>query len=268
VKDHLTELVRAARTPVEGRNVAREYLQARLLEGLQRAGAMIPLAFHGGTALRFLHRIPRYSEDLDFALERESDAYDLERFVRVALGALDAEGYATTSRLKRARTVHSAWLRFPGLLHELDLSSDAREILAVKLEVDTDPPAGAVLATTVTRRHVLLNLQHHDRASLLAGKVHALLERPYVKGRDVFDLAWYLADPTWPGPNLTLLANALRQTGHEGPTLDETGWRHAVGTRLRAADPRAILDDVTPFLEPHVDRSVLRLDNLLALLER
>jgi predicted nucleotidyltransferase component of viral defense system len=53
-----------------GRNLVREYLQARILESLQRAGAMVPLAFHGGTALRFLYAIPRYSEDLDFALEK------------------------------------------------------------------------------------------------------------------------------------------------------------------------------------------------------
>jgi predicted nucleotidyltransferase component of viral defense system len=47
----------------------REYLQARILESLQKSGAMIPLAFHGGTALRFLFSHGRYSEDLDFALE-------------------------------------------------------------------------------------------------------------------------------------------------------------------------------------------------------
>ena len=70
MKDYLATLVGAAPTPAHGRNVAREYLQARLLGTLQRAGAMIPLAFHGGTALRFLYATARYSEDLDFALEK------------------------------------------------------------------------------------------------------------------------------------------------------------------------------------------------------
>ena len=59
MKDYLATLVRDAPTPAHGRNVAREYLQARILGGLQRAGAMIPLAFHGGTALRFLYAAPR-----------------------------------------------------------------------------------------------------------------------------------------------------------------------------------------------------------------
>ena len=50
MKDYLIQQVRAARNPVHGRNVAREYMQARLLGVLQRTGAMMPLAFQGGTA--------------------------------------------------------------------------------------------------------------------------------------------------------------------------------------------------------------------------
>src|SRR5207237_623298 len=103
------------------------------------------------------------------------------------------------------RVVHSAFVRFPGLLHDLGISPHATEVLAVKIEVDTNPPRGAVLETTIVRRHATLHLQHHDRPSLLAGKLHAVLQRPYVKGRDLFDLIWYLADPDWSPPNLTLL---------------------------------------------------------------
>ena len=51
-------------------------------------------------------------------------------------------------------------------------------------------PSGAVLATTVVRRYVTLQIQHHDRASLLAGKLHAILRRSYLKGRDIYDLLW------------------------------------------------------------------------------
>jgi hypothetical protein len=73
----------------------------------------------------------------------------------------------------------------------LKLSPHHDEVLAVKIEVDTIPPRGAGLATSLIRRHVLLNLQHHDQASLLAGKLHAILQRPSLKGRDLYDLAWY-----------------------------------------------------------------------------
>ena len=70
MKAYIEQLLRDVADPINGRNLVREYLQARILESLQRAGAMVPLAFHGGTALRFLYAIPRFSEDLDFALER------------------------------------------------------------------------------------------------------------------------------------------------------------------------------------------------------
>ena len=76
MKAYLAQLVRDAPDDLAGRHVAREYLQARILSSLQRTGAMIPLAFHGGTALRLLYQLPRYSEDLDFALERPTAAYD------------------------------------------------------------------------------------------------------------------------------------------------------------------------------------------------
>lgn len=59
----------------------------------------------------------------------------------------------------------------------------------------------------------MLNLLHYDKSSLLAGKLHAVLTRKYTKGRDLYDLMWYLSDPTWPAPNLIQLNNALKQTG-------------------------------------------------------
>lgn len=267
MKDYLATLVRAAPTPVHGRNVAREYLQARVLGGLQRAGAMIPLAFHGGTALRFLYAIPRYSEDLDFALERAQAQYDFRAYLRAMQAELRAEGYSVEIKLNDRKVVHSAWLRFPGLLHELGLSPHRDETLAVKLEVDTQPPAGAGLSITVVRRHVILQLQHHDRASLLAGKLHAILQRPYLKGRDLYDLLWYLSDRDWPAPNLTLLNNALRQTGWSGPPLTGTTWREAVRERLRAAAWDQAVADVRPFLEPGAEAALLTPEDLSRVLE-
>ena len=266
MKEYLGQLVHAAPTPVHGRNLAREYLQARILGALQRVGAMIPLAFHGGTALRFLYASARYSEDLDFALERAREQYDFRAYLKAIQRDFAAEGYATELKVSDQKVVHSAFVRFPGLLFELALSPFRDEVLAVKLEIDTNPPAGAVLATTVIRRHVLLHLQHHDRASLLAGKLHAILQRPYTKGRDLYDLMWYLSDPGWPGPNLALLNNALRQTDWPAPELTEDTWRETVRSRLQALAWDQVAADVRPFLEPGADPGLSRQENLLRVL--
>jgi hypothetical protein len=266
VKDYLVARVQAAVNPVHGRNVAREYLQARLLGALQRAGALIPLAFHGGTALRFLFAAQRYSEDLDFALESSRGRYDFRAYLRAIQAELQAEGYIVETKVNDHKTVHSAFVRFPGLLYEIGLSPHRDEILAVKLEVDTNPPSGAGLETTVVRRHIILRLQHHDRPSLLAGKLHAILQRPYLKGRDLYDLLWYLSAADWPAPNLTLLNNALAQTGWSGPALHQATWRRVVADRLRDADWKQVVADVRPFLEPGADADLLTPENLAQVL--
>ena len=266
MKDYLAELVRASPTPAHGRNVVREYLQARILNGLQRAGAMIPLAFHGGTALRFLHASLRYSEDLDFALEQAKSRYDFRAYLRTVQRELAAEGYDVALKVNERKVVHSAFVRFTGLLNELGLSPHRDQVLAVKIEVDTHPPAGAVLTTTVVRRYVTLQLQHHDRASLLAGKLHAVLQRPYLKGRDVYDLLWYLSDPDWPAPSLILLNNALRQTGWAGPLLTEESWRGVVRDRLQTMRWDRVVADVHPFLEPSASPDLLTLENVMRVL--
>lgn len=262
MKDYLAELVRQSATMVQGRNLAREYMQARILACLQRAGAMIPLAFHGGTALRFLFGHGRYSEDLDFALEGDRETYDFRRYLQEINAEFTREAYTVELKVSDKKPVHSAFVRFPGLLFELGLSAQRGEVLAVKLEVDTNPPAGASLETTVVRRFVLLQLQHHDQASLLSGKLHAILQRPYPKGRDLYDLLWYLSDPNWPSPNLIILNNALAQTGWAGGTLTETNWRTHVWQRIQTLNWENIRTDVRPFIEPGFDLDLLALENL------
>ncbi len=266
MKDYLAELVRSSPTPLQAQNIAREYLQARILGALQRAGAMLSLAFHGGTALRFLFASARYSEDLDFALERNKEEYDFRRYLQVIQRELSSEGYTVTLKVSDRKTVHSAFIRFPGLPYELGLSPHRNAVLAVKVEVDTNPPAGAGLETTIVRRHLTLHLLHHDRASLLAGKLHAILQRPYLKGRDLYDLMWFLSDPNWPPPNLTLLNNALRQTGWSGEPLTEENWRVVVGQRLQTVPWAHVTEDVRPFLDPTADLSLLIKENLMRLL--
>ena len=263
MKDYLAALVLSAPDQAQGRNLAREYLQARLLACLQRAGAMIPLAFHGGTALRFLYSHGRFSEDLDFTLEGDPQLYDFRSYLHAIRAELLPEGYLIELKVSDQKPVHSAFIRFPGLLYELGLSDQRSEVLSVKLEVDTNPPSGAGLATTVVRRQqVILQLHHHDQASLLAGKLHAILQRPYMKGRDLYDLLWYLADPAWPPPNLYLLNNALVQSGWTGGLLKVDNWRSPVLRRLQQVDWPAAQADLRPFVEPSFDLHLLTLANL------
>jgi predicted nucleotidyltransferase component of viral defense system len=236
VKAYLRKLCGTAETPLMAQHLVREYLQARILQSLQRANAMQSIAFHGGTALRFIYDIPRYSEDLDFALERVPEDYDFRAYLHQIKRDFLTEAYTIDFKVNDKRVVHKAFVRFRGLLFELGLSGHKSEVLAIKLEIDSNPPQGAVLATTSLKRHVALNLQHHDRSTLFAGKLHAVLQRAYPKGRDIFDLWWYLSQPAWPEPNLNYLNQALAQSDWQGPMLDHDNWREFTHQRIEQLD--------------------------------
>ncbi len=267
MKTYLKTLIDQADTKPQAGNLAREYLQARILETLQISGGMIPLAFQGGTALRFLYDLPRFSEDLDFALERPDDGFDFQKILEKIKRGFEKENYTVQLKVSTKKVVHSAFVRFPGLLFDLGLTGHRNQVLSINLEVDTNPPAGAGLETTVVRRHVLLQLQHHDQSSLLAGKLHAILQRDYSKGRDIYDLFWYLSNRRWPEPNLVLLNNALNQSGWEGGELSKDNWRNVIQERIKVMSWDRVLDDVAPFLEKETELQMLTRDNLLALLK-
>ena len=240
-------------TPEAKRAMVREYLQMRILQSLQRAGAMIPLAFHGGTALRLLYQLPRYSEDLDFALERHPRQYHFRRYLETIQRDLAADTYTVEIKLSQHQVVHSAFIRFRRLLYQLNLTPHEAEILTVKVEIDTTPPAQATLETTLLRRHVDVQLQHHDQASLLAGKLHAILQREYIKGRDWYDLYWYLRQPAWPAPNIAMLNQALSQSGWEKGAVTPDNWPTYVQERLQTLSWSRVVDDVQRFVITQAD---------------
>jgi predicted nucleotidyltransferase component of viral defense system len=268
MKDHLLSLAAAQPDPRVRLNLVREYLQAHILRSAQDAGAFAALAFQGGTALRFLHGLRRFSEDLDFALERPGHDRGLEHLAKAVKRDFELSGYGVEATLRTARAVHSAEVKFPGLLREAGLASERGAKLMIRIEVDTRPPAGAVVETRLITRHFPISFRVHDLSSCMAGKIHALLSRRYTKGRDLFDLSWYLTRPDRLSPNLKLLRNALEQTGWKGPKVGPGTWRAILLHRVASLDWPAVLRDVEPFLEDPRDRRLLDREMLLSELRR
>ncbi|MFC2172920.1 nucleotidyl transferase AbiEii/AbiGii toxin family protein [Acidobacteriota bacterium] len=266
MKERLKDIVGAQDNKLYARCLAREYCQARILQILQDMGVFRAWVFHGGTALRFLYGIPRFSEDLDFTLRPEIPGSNFRDVIKKIQTSLEAEAYEVYLKIRDDTPVNSAFIRLPGLLWELGLSPHRAEVFSIKVEVDVNPPAGGIFETTVVRRHVLLNLCHHDKASLLAGKLHAILTRGFLKGRDIYDLVWYLSDRSWPAPNLVLLNNALVQTGWAGKAVTPESWPLLVAQRLGEAEWRRALEDVRPFLERPEEIALLARENVLGLL--
>ncbi|MDQ0290530.1 nucleotidyl transferase AbiEii/AbiGii toxin family protein [Oligosphaera ethanolica] len=264
MKEEALALVRGMSDSGQALNQLREYLQAFVLRSLHESEAFRPLAFVGGTALRFLHNLPRFSEDLDFSLV-SAEGYDGREWMAKVKRDLTLAGFNPEVTWNDRKIVHTGWVRVSDLLHDAGLSAMSAEKLAIKVEIDTRPPAGARCERRVVTRHVTFLLQYYDPPSLLAGKLHAAITRKYSKGRDWYDLVWYLSQRPPLIPNLTLLQNALDQTQGAGRYY-APDWRERVRERLLALDFQAIADDVSPFLERPQDAALLTRDNLDGLL--
>ena len=250
--------------PVRRLNALREYLQAFIMRSLHESEASRSIAFVGGTALRFLEDLPRFSEDLDFSRIR-TDGYDPVRWLRKLRRDLDLAGFDSAVRWIDRTPVHVAWIRTASLLAEAGLSGHWEQKLSIKVEIDTRPPAGAAMQRSIITRHFTFVIRHHDLPSLMAGKLHALLTRGYPKGRDWFDLVWYRSRRPPVEPNLQLLQRALDQTQGAG-RYRAAGWLGLVRERLADLDAAALARDVAPFLERPADAALLERINLEAVL--
>jgi predicted nucleotidyltransferase component of viral defense system len=262
VKDHLIQSLQNV-PPSQKKNVAREFVQVYLLRLVHETGAQARMVFVGGTALRLLHRLPRYSEDLDFSLV-PGETLDTDEMFQRLENMLQRAGYVIGLKKKAKRNVTSAFFRFRELPHDCGFSRDPRVSLAVKIEIDMQPPEGGKIETTLIQRFYPIALRHHDLPSLFAGKLHALLTRPYVKGRDWFDLIWYLTEQRGLEPNLVLLQNALKQTGHE--TIHPSQWRSEVNQRLDDLDWGQVASDLEIFVERRGDLEQIRPELIASLL--
>jgi predicted nucleotidyltransferase component of viral defense system len=184
---------------------AAEILQLILLQHIYAQSGSQNLVFQGGTALRWCYGGGRFSEDLDFVFS-------------CPLATLDAVLAKALKGAEREMVPHFG----PGRLLTSDKSSRSgahklmatwhpetgRQRIAVKLEfeplaagitLDTSPlvlsylPAVAYLIAAGEFRipHPNSVLVAETAQEILSDKVRALLERSYLKGRDLYDV-WYL----------------------------------------------------------------------------
>ncbi|MCX5686965.1 MAG: nucleotidyl transferase AbiEii/AbiGii toxin family protein [Candidatus Omnitrophica bacterium] len=254
----MIELLRQQYTPDMSNddkiNRVREFLQTAVLKILYDKGYFKNLAFVGGTALRVLFDLRRFSEDLDFSLT-DNGGYDFSRVNSEIERELKLYGLNVETKVKEVRTVQSAFLKFPGLLKNLGLSQLDEEKLSIKIEVDSNPPKGWKLAATIINKYYLFNIVHFDLPSLYATKLHACFFRKYVKGRDFYDLVWYIGRKI--EPNFILLNNAVEQTEGKSPHLDKDNFRQFMLDKLSKIDFKAARKDVERFLEDKNELKIL-----------
>jgi hypothetical protein len=232
-----------------------EIMQHYVLASLARAGFFSLAAFHGGTCLRILHAMNRFSEDLDFVLKTPDASFDWDPYLaRIRRDCAD-EGIRVDAQGRAAQeaAVRKAFLKADSigqiLSLELPFARHRPRTIRIKLEVDTNPPAGAAIETRFITFPITAAVTCMDLASGFGSKCHALLCRDYTKGRDWYDFIWYASRRV--APNLALLSHALDQQGPwAGRQITVTGrWLlDALRVRIAAIDWPATADDVARFV--------------------
>ena len=204
----------------------REIMQEIALLGLWRSKFFENAAFYGGTAMRVLYGLDRFSEDLDFSLIKPIPGFDIAKYLAALQKELEAFGFdVRVAQRKKAlkSAVQSAFLK-ANTLKQLLVIETAEEILRevprgqvlkIKLEVDTDPPSGFSTETKYLLQPIPFAVRVFALPDLFAGKMHAILCRKWktrIKGRDWYDLVWYAANH--PQLHLSHLEQRMRQSGH------------------------------------------------------
>jgi predicted nucleotidyltransferase component of viral defense system len=258
-------------------NSLREILQEIVLCGLWRSKLFERAAFYGGTALRVLYGLDRFSEDVDFSLLAPDDGFDLSPYCAAVEQELGAWGFPATVEAKRksaSSTVESAFLKANTrqLLMiieagEIAAAVHGRGLLKIKIEVDTDPPPGFSTEIRFLLQPIPFSVKVFAPPSLFAGKMHAVLCRGWktrVKGRDWYDLVWYVSRGT--PLDLAHLEARMRQSGHynEDVALDEGRLRSMLIRRIEGLDIAAARAEVERFLVDSATVSVWSRDFFMA----
>jgi len=249
---------------VQEEQAIKEMLQELALYALWRGGFFEIAAFQGGTSLRILHGLPRFSEDLDFILLKPDPAFKWSSHFDSLTKVLAQFGVQCelSERSRMGKAVRQAMLKDDSIGRQLDLSFfDAKNPrkLKVKLEIDTHPPAGTGISWHYLDFPVDFEVCAQDLPSNYALKLHALLCRPYLKGRDWFDFAWYCKQKT--RPNLPHLAHALNQDGPwkgQNTPVDAQWLVTALSAKIKTINWPLAAQDVAPFL-PAAEQASLTL---------
>lgn len=183
----------------------REIMQEITLAGLSRTNFFEKAAFYGGTALRIFYGLDRYSEDLDFSLLTPDPTFSIEPYFPAILDEFKSLGLTVSIKEKsktKQTAIDSAFLKAETIWQEIVLEDIIKETgvrsnrtLKIKIEVDRNPPVHFNTEEKLLLRPFSFYVKCFSKPSLFAGKMHALLFRKWknrVKGRDWYDLEWYI----------------------------------------------------------------------------
>ncbi len=249
---------------IEQESCLQEIMQYFILNALAQSDFFEKAQFHGGTCLRIMERLNRFSEDLDFLLKTPDSHFEWAPYLKRIVATLEAQDIDVETREhpKRKSTVRVAMIKTDIAnrylyLHLPFRSGNRNKKLKIKLEIDIDPPKGSTFRTGYLDFPMPCPITVQTLSSGFALKLHALLCRTFTKGRDWYDFLWYVRKKVQ--PNLVLLTHALDQAGpwRKQAVIADTTW---ISSRIREKIESFKMDEVMKEIKRFVretDKSAL-----------
>ncbi|MDP2600745.1 MAG: nucleotidyl transferase AbiEii/AbiGii toxin family protein [Deltaproteobacteria bacterium] len=252
---NLTDIVRTAKragnfSDQQIINQVREYLQVLILKAIYQSKYGRGLSFAGGTCLRICYTLKRFSEDLDFCLDAPVPKYSFQDLNETVIRFLEQKGFPVDGHVREDKVVQKSFIRFSQVLSMVGARFQKDQKLHIKLEIDTRPvpvmdkDRESFFVTKFDENFPILK---HTNETLFAGKILAVLNRAYTKGRDYYDLIWYLTRKT--KINLPFLNEGNLRQGVKKPFQDVEEVSQTLSEKVASVSPNAILKDIGPFLE-------------------
>jgi predicted nucleotidyltransferase component of viral defense system len=240
----------------------REILQEIALLGLWRSKFFEKGAFYGGSALRILYGLDRFSEDLDFSLLHPMSDFNISRYSKALQTEMRSFGFDVSVESKKKKiptAVQSAFLKANTLEQLLVIEAEQGiirglpkgQVLKIKLEVDTDPPPRFTTEVKYLLHPIPFSVRSYVLPDLFAGKMHAILCRRWknrVKGRDWYDFVWFVANH--PALHLVHLEKRMIQTGDwkQNEPLTAERFNERLQEIIEAVDLKKARAEVAPFV--------------------
>jgi len=264
-------------------NALKEIIQELALLGLWRAKFFHHAAFYGGTSLRILYGLDRFSEDIDFSLLESNKYFDLTPYLEAIKSELNSMGFEIeiAPRTKNIEsTIESAFLKADtkehllkiAVPHQISERIARNDRIKIKLEIDTDPAGGFETEAKTLLQPIAFSVNSYKLPDLFGGKIHAILERQWlsgrVKGRDYYDFVWYIGRNT--EVRLNYLEQKLRQNGSWSLTraMTRTDLVSRLEQKFSKLDVELAKKDVLPFVKDRMAVEVWSNDFFLSLLQR
>ena len=244
-------------------NALKEIFQEIALLGLWRAKFFERAAFYGGSALRILYGLDRFSEDLDFSLLKKSPDFNLTPYNKAVTKELAAFGFAASVETKNKQllsNIESAFIKAESKKQLLVIeapqdmvkSVHRMQTIKIKMEVDINPPGLFSTETKFLLHPIPFSLRSFIKPDLFAGKIHALLCRPWVtrvKGRDWYDFLWHLSQNI-PVNLLHLKERMIQsQVWDRRKILSKNSLIELLLQKIKETDFNTAKNDISPFVK-------------------